>query len=266
MAAATVTPATPVNTVTEFLYTAGPVSSTITAYRINRDGSLSPAPASSVVAVVATDAPRKLAALGGNLIAAGRTTITVYAVDRETGSLQQTDSAFLNALDDMVLDVPAALIYASSGEEIFAYRVEDGRLQPVMGSPYRVSTALRDGAGLRAESLVLDPARNALEVGFRGNPPGHTSTTILEVMHRNPDGSLEPGLSWPVSPGETPALPSTFAGSAALDATGQFVYMVDADSGQVFAYRFEAGRLRSLSPAAYPAGEHPVAAAVVAPP
>lgn len=249
------TPAASANAVTEFLYTADPGPSTITAYRINGDGTLSPAQDSLFVA---PEAPQKLLALGGNLLAAGRTTLTVYAADKETAVLRETDSVVLSAVEDFVVDNSSSLVYAAASGEIFAYRLRDGKLEPVAGSPFRFSATAPSGTELSGVSLALDTSRNILEIGVRIMAPRPGPATMVGVMRRNSDGSLEPSM------GGTAAAPP--ANHLVLDATGEFAYRVDTDSAEIFAYRVEAGRLISLWPASYPAGEHPVSLAVVAPP
>jgi hypothetical protein len=249
------TPIEQANAVTEFLYAADPGASTITAYRINGDGTLSPVQGPSFVA---PEAPQKLRALDGALLAAGRTTLTVYAVDKANGALQETDSVVLSPVDDFLADGSSSLVYAAASGEIFAYRLAEGRLQPVAGSPFRVSATAQEGTRLGLVSLALDPRRNLLEIiSSMAARPG--AATTVAAMRRNSDGWLEPSMEGTASPATPPA------NRLVIDATGKFAYRLDTGSAEIFAYRVEAGRLLSLWPASYPAGQHPASLAVVVP-
>ncbi len=249
-------PQAPLNAVTEFLFIADFGSSTITSFRINGDGSLS---LKSETPFVAGDAPRKVAALGGHLLAAGKSSLVVYGVDKDTGSLRQTDSVVLSPLHDFVVDAPASLIYAASGDEIFAYRLADALLQPLPGSPYPVSA---NPSAIRTASLMLDLSRNALQARLQMDrgPAG-----LVAVMPRNADGSLDPATSLPDLAVDNTTWSAIASRTPVLDATGRFAYLAGSGSAEVFAYRFEAGKLMSLSPASYHTGEKPVSIAVVAP-
>lgn len=255
-------PVAPADSVTEFLFTADFGSSTITAFRINADGSLSPVRGTPFVV---GEAPSKVSVLGGSLIAAGNASLVVYSVDKETGSLRQTDSVVLGALQDFVVDPSASLIYAASGSEIFAFRLAGATLQPLPGSPNSISAMAPADAGIRAVSLLLDPSRNSLQVRFQVVSPDRSPAGLLGTMPRNADGSLEPAMSLPDLAGDTAKSSAMAQRTPVLDATGHFAYLVDTSSAEVFAYRFEAGKLISLSPASYPTGDKPVSIAVVAP-
>ena len=214
---------------------------------------------------MAGEAPSKVAALGGSLIAAGMTSLTIYFVDKETGSLRQTDSVVLGALHDFVVDPSASLIYAASGGEIFAFRLAGATLQPLPGSPYSVSAMAPAEAGIRAVSLLLEPSRNSLHVRFQVVSPDRSPASLVGIMPRNADGSLGQAISLPDLAVVNTASSATAHPTPALDATGRFAYLFDTTSAEVFAYRFEAGKLISLSPTSYPTGEQPVSIAVVAP-
>lgn len=227
----------------------------MTGYRINGDGTLSPVQGSLFAA---PEAPQKLLALGGNLLAAGRTTLTVYAADKATGSLRETDSVVLSAVDDFLVDDSQSLVYAAASGQIFAYQLDEGKLQPVAGSPFRVSAMAQEGTVSGALRLALDSRRDLLEIASTmASRPG--AATTVAVMRRNSDGSLEPSMGGTAAP----APPST--NQLVIDATGKFAYRLDTDAAEIFAYRVEAGRLLSLWPASYPAGQHPVSMAVVVP-
>src|SRR5512146_2618058 len=155
------TPVPLANAVTEFLYAADPRASTMTGYRINGDGTLSPVQGSLFAA---PEAPQKLLALGGSLLAAGRTTLTVYAADKATGSLRETDSVVLSAVEDFLVDDSQSLVYAAASGQIFAYQLDEGKLQPVAGSPFRVSAMAQEGTVSGALRLALDSRRDLLEI------------------------------------------------------------------------------------------------------
>lgn len=181
---------------TQFLFAASPDSRLMTGFRINSDGSLAPVAGSPFVT---RSQVRTLAAMPNALIAADQNTIFAFAVDKETGSIRQTDAVKIAAISRLTPDLPANVVIATTGTGKVAFHLLKGKLEPL------------------PEEIV------ASEIA------------------------------------STQAQPS----SAVLDASGKFMYVVDAGKAELAAFQVEHGKPVALSPPGYPVSRGTAAIALV---
>jgi len=126
------------NAATQFLFIADSGSPGIFGNRIHDDGSLSPVPGSPFSS---HEAPRKVAALGPNLLVAGTTTMTAYSVDKQSGAIQPIDGLAFDSPFDFVVDASAAVLYVMSQRQLFVYRLTAGKLQQLSAATNSLSPA-----------------------------------------------------------------------------------------------------------------------------
>lgn len=170
----------------QFLFFGDASASLINGFRINHDGSLTPVPGSPFP----TTAPvHSAASLHGTLIVANETSLTAFAVDKESGSIQQTDSIQAGTVKSLEADSAENAVFATMQKGTIAFRVTNGKLETLPGA-------------------LAVPAR---------------------------------------APSVASHLPS-----AVLDASGQFMYVLDASRSEIAAYRVDGGKPVPLSPSAYP--------------
>jgi 6-phosphogluconolactonase (cycloisomerase 2 family) len=184
--------ATPVaRSVSQFLFTADPGSSTIIANRINADGSLSPVPGSPFTV---RDAPRKVAAMDHSLVVAGTTTLTAYAVDKHSGAIRMTDSQVLGAPSDnppfnFVVDASTSALYVISRQQLLAFRLSGGTFQAVSSTANPISPA------------AFAKASNTPALDATGRFVYFVNTSASEIIAFHFDG----GRLSPLSPPSYPA-------------------------------------------------------------
>ncbi len=170
----------------QFLFIGDASDALINGFRINQDGSLTPVPGSPFP----TTAPvHSAASLHGTLVVANETSLTAFAVDKETGFIQPTDSIKADAVKSLEADSAENAIFATTQKGTIAFRVSNGKLEP----------------------LPAALAVSAREPSLASHPP-----------------------------------------SAVLDASGQFMYVIDATRAEIAAYRVDGGKPVPLSPSAYP--------------
>src|SRR4029077_8859770 len=123
----------------QFLFTAAPGSVLLTGFKVNIDGSLLPVPGSPFVL---SSPARGVTSAHQTLIVVGDSTLTVLAVDKETGLIQQTDSVSastaasdlsplgISAPRQAVLDANGRFMYVvdAGKAELTAYRINRGKL------------------------------------------------------------------------------------------------------------------------------------------
>jgi hypothetical protein len=126
----------------QFLFTTAPNSLLITGFKVNNDGSLLPVRGSPFLL---SSPARGVTSVQRSLIVVGDSTLTVLAVDKETGSIQQTDlvsaptaasdlsSLAMSASRQAVLDANGRFMYVvdAGRGELAAYRINDGKLSTV---------------------------------------------------------------------------------------------------------------------------------------
>jgi hypothetical protein len=129
----------------QFLFTTAPNSVLVSGFKVNIDGSLAPVAGSPFL----LSAPaRAVASANMTLIVEGNDTVTAFAVDKETGSIQQSDSLSVStATPDLsspampasrhaVLDANGRFMYVvdASKAELTAYQIEGGKLVVLVAS------------------------------------------------------------------------------------------------------------------------------------
>lgn len=158
----------------------------MSGFKINHDGSMTPVPGSPFP----TTAPVHAAvSLHGALVVASEASLTAFAVDKETGFIQPTDSIKAVAVKSLETDSAENAILATTQKGTLAFRVSNGKLEPL-------------------------PAARAV------------SAQEQSVTTHSP--------------------------SAVLDASGRFMYVLDATRAEIAAYRVDQGKPVPLSPSAYP--------------
>jgi 6-phosphogluconolactonase (cycloisomerase 2 family) len=168
----------------EFLFVSGTSgSSLVSGFKINPDGSLIPVPGSPFAM---GGQVRAIAAMQGSLVVAGEKSITAFAMDKETGFVQQTDSIKSEAISTLEADSSQNTILATTQKGSMAFGLSNGKLVPV--------------------------------------------SSASAASDRQP------------SP-------------AVLDATGQFMYVMNASNAEVAAYRVDQGKTEALTPSSYPVSQ-----------
>lgn len=190
----TVTPtpsATPTPTpaaVMSVIVTAEPGQAMLNASLSHTDGSTSAVPGSPFMVA---EVPHKLVALGPHLLVEGDSSVSLFDVDRETGALTQTD--FLPTpphLRDGVVNPADSTVYLLDQNAISGFRVENGRMVAVPGSPFPVS--LDEAREQIPTGLAFNSSGDSLYVAFASTSGGAAQS--FAVLKRAADGSLS-GLS-----------------------------------------------------------------------
>jgi 6-phosphogluconolactonase (cycloisomerase 2 family) len=159
---------------------AGPgTRSLISGFKINQDGSLIPVPGSPFTMNVPVKA---IAAMQGTLIVAGEKSITAFAVNKETGLIQQTDSIKIEAVSTLEADSSQNAILATTQKGSMAFGLSKGKLVPM------------------------------------------SSASAASARQSSP---------------------------AVLDATGQFMYVINPAQAELAAYRVDQGKTEALTPPTY---------------
>jgi hypothetical protein len=157
----------------------------ISASQTHTDGSTSPVPGSPFLV---TEAPRKLLALGSNLLVQGENSVSVFAL-KENGSLQQTDLLPAPLLRDAVVNSSDSTVYVLDQNAVSGFRVQNGRMLALPGSPYPVAAG--EANEVEPSMLVLESSGRAVYVTFASTAHAPGS---MAVLNRESDGSLN-GLS-----------------------------------------------------------------------
>jgi len=171
----------------QFLFTADPGAGVILGFKINRDGGLSPVPGSPFVMA---ESPRLIAGTGENLFVAGRTKLTLFVADEETGTLRKADVAPVPRLSSMAADLPSSTIFASSLAGELAVRAVNHRIQVSAAAEpaeARAPTSVLDSSG--SFMYTLDRATGTISIftvrngapdpeSLRSYPAGHGSTSL----------------------------------------------------------------------------------------
>ena len=185
----TVTPtptATPTPTpavVMSVIVTAMPGEAMLSASLTHADGSTSPLPGSPFVVA---EAPRKLMSLGAVLLVQGESSVSVFDVNRDTGSLNQT--AFIPAplLRDAVVNPADSTLYLLDQNSVSEFRVEKDQMIALPGSPFPISLEAARQQVPRA--LAFNCSADSLYVAFASTSGGTPES--FAVLKRSPDGSL----------------------------------------------------------------------------
>jgi hypothetical protein len=120
----------------QFLFTVSPDSQLMIGFRINEDGSLAPVAGSPFV----TSMPMRFAvSVHGALIVASKDTIFAFAVDNETGMIQQTSAFQTGAISQLMTNLPGDMVLAATQAGAIPFLVSNGKLMALPGQ----MTALR---------------------------------------------------------------------------------------------------------------------------
>jgi 6-phosphogluconolactonase (cycloisomerase 2 family) len=165
---------------TQFLFAASTGASLISGFKTSSDGSLTPVPGSPFVTIAPA---RAVMPLNSNLIVAMDSTVAVFAVDKESGSLQLIDSSETSQISWMMFDSDKNIVFAQTQAGVEALRLSKGRLELRPASREEAARVLqglpvpqgKPWAALDGENsknlimYVADSKSNALFV-LRGEP------------------------------------------------------------------------------------------------
>lgn len=110
----------------QFLFTADPSAGVILGFKINSDGGLSSVPGSPFVA---PDSPTLLAASQKDLFVANKSGLTVFDVNRETGTITKMDSVAMPSITNLSVDSADGTVFATSGTRRTEVQVVNGKIQ-----------------------------------------------------------------------------------------------------------------------------------------
>jgi hypothetical protein len=122
----------------QFLFSVDPDAGLILGFQINRDGGLSPVPGSPFVVA---DSPRLVAAVGKDLLVAGRTTLTAFTVDKQTGAMKKVDAAPLRSISALVAEPSSGTVFGNTATGEVAIRMVNNKLHLTLVSGVAVSSA-----------------------------------------------------------------------------------------------------------------------------
>lgn len=143
----------------QFLFTVNPDAGLVLGFTINRDGGLTPVPGSPFVV---SDSPRLLAAVGKNLLVAGSTTLSAFAVDQKTGTITKTDSLGLRSVSNLVAQPSSPdMAFATTKTAGLEIRVLNGQIgtapaRSAMPSNSAVPKGLPAGNAVENGKAVVD--------------------------------------------------------------------------------------------------------------
>jgi hypothetical protein len=110
----------------QFLFTADPSAGVILGFKINSDGGLSPVPGSPFVA---PESPTLLAASQKDLFVANKSGLTVFDVNRETGTITKMDSVAMPSITNLSVDSADGMAFFTSGTRRTEIHVVKGKIQ-----------------------------------------------------------------------------------------------------------------------------------------
>src|SRR5262249_20099333 len=119
-----------------------------------------------------------------------------FAVDKETGSIRQTDAVKIAAISLLTTDLPASAVIATTGNGKVAFRLSKGKLEPL---PEEIETSEIASAKIQPSFAVLDASGRFMYVADAGK----AELAAFQVEHEKPAALSPP--SYPVSQG-TPAI------------------------------------------------------------
>ena len=110
----------------QFLFTVSPDASLMNGFRINGDGSLAPVAGSPFV----TGMPMHSAvSVHQTLVVAGKNTISAFAVDKDTGAIQLTDTVKMGSISKLVAGHTDDVVVAKTSAGPTAFRLSEGKLK-----------------------------------------------------------------------------------------------------------------------------------------
>jgi DNA-binding beta-propeller fold protein YncE len=181
----------PAPAVTQYLYTADAGTNTISAFKINSDGTLTAATGGG------TSSPLIVRGAATDTLLVGNTELQAFTVDASTGAIHNSDTLTPGPAD-LAVDRTGAFAYqininpcqAGSCRDVSAYRVLNGTLQFIGGDAIKEGgTGPYTGAPVNPLFEAVDPAGRYLFIA--GSPgPGPTPGVEFRAISRNPDGTL----------------------------------------------------------------------------
>lgn len=188
------------NSAQQFLFAISADSPLMSGFKIGENGSLMPVPGSPFVS---NQPSHFIASVQGALIVASENTITVFRVDAETGSIQQTDAVRTGKISQLMADLPANMVVAATEKGLVAFRISDGELKAMPGA-----VAVSEVASIKAQPppsavldasgrfmYVADASRAELEVFPAEN--GKLSTLLPSATYPLPHGTAAIALVRP---------------------------------------------------------------------
>jgi hypothetical protein len=89
----------------------------------------------------------------GALMVANETSITAFAVNKETGMIQSTDSIKTGAVESLEADSVENTIFATTQKGTLAFRMSGGKLEPL---PTTLAVSARQAVAPQSPPSVLD--------------------------------------------------------------------------------------------------------------
>ena len=174
-------------------------------------------------------------------------------------------------------DPPSQFLFATSPDSrlMHGFKINsDGSLAPVSGSPFVTGIPLRSLASVQnaliaaGEDTILaftvdqetgsirqsDAIKTAAISRLTADLPANAviaTTSAGSIAFRVAKGKLEP-LPGEIAASKPASTKAQAPPSAVLDASGRFMYVVDAGKAELAAFHVEQGRPKALSPPAYP--------------
>ena len=87
------------------------------------------------------DSPRLVAALGKNLLVAGRTMLTGFRVDKETGAIKKIDAVPLHSISALVAEPSSGTVFGNAATGQIAVRMVNNKLHVTQVSGVAFSSA-----------------------------------------------------------------------------------------------------------------------------
>jgi hypothetical protein len=108
-----------------------------------------------------TTAPaRAVTSMHGTLMVANETSITAFAVNKETGTVQPTDSIKIGA-ESLEADSAENTIFATTQKGTLAFRMSGGKLEPL---PTTLAVSARQAVAPQSPPSVLDASSKFMYV------------------------------------------------------------------------------------------------------
>lgn len=180
----------PTPSLAQYLYTADASSGTISAYKINNDGTLTANTGGAAAS------PFIVRGAAGNTLLVGSTALQVFSVDASTGAIHYSETVApgpadlaIDSFGNFAYQINVNPCQAGSCRDISAYRVANGALQLIGG------TAIKEGGSGPYSGAPVNPVFEAVDQAGRylfiaGSPgPGPTGGVEFRAITRNSDGT-----------------------------------------------------------------------------
>jgi hypothetical protein len=222
-----------------------------------------------------------LAALAGCVISPRRTVVEATPTPTPTATPTPTPVLTPTPTPTAAAEVPkigagAQFLFvggAAGSSLISGFKInQDGSLIPVPGSPFAMSVPVEAVASMQGTLIVAgEKSITAFAVdkatGFIQQTDSIQSETISNLDADSSQNAIfattqKGSTAFGLSNGKLTPLPSVSANPtrqssppAVLDATGQFIYVINPAKAEVAAYRVDRGKTEALTPPTYPVSE-----------